>query len=75
MTGFAIPSGTHVGQWNDFHIADDGREVDISEPPQAIAIHFPLIAALIPTWINIVADKHSSVGNRVLYLLSGAATP
>ena len=75
VTGFAIPSGTHVGQWNDFHIADDGREVDISEPPQAIAIHFPLIAALIPTWINIVADKHSSVGNRVLYLLSGAATP
>jgi cytidine deaminase len=75
VTGFAVSNNTPMGQWGDFHVADDGREIDISEPPEPIAIHFPLIAALIPTWIDIVAEKHSSVGNRVLYLLSGTATP
>eukprot|EP00940_MAST-03C_sp_MAST-3C-sp2_P003479 g3479.t1 len=77
-TGFVLPSCTDrylKNSWEDYHVSDDGREIDLSERVHPKAVHFPLVASLLPTWISRVCNVHAPLGERVLVLMSGVAAP
>ena len=69
--------------WEAFKLKGDAvANAERMPKPEVIAAYFPMLAVIIPRWLNIVAGKNFRRGIReadqnkkVLFLISGAGTP
>jgi len=84
--GFRVKDGqVRFQDWDAFKLKDKDMATITdfrNSKSELVAVFFPMLAVLVPRWLNIVAGKNARRGIRdphqtrkMLYLISGAGTP